>query len=130
MLGLLGGAGNASSKGSEEVGGVRCKWGNGGRQLKAWEDVLLVKAGAPCREFSIVRGNGEMTLLYLSMVDSDAPKGEQVNVSIDIPLVKNLVPAMLADVLLLSHPACEYEGKGGGQVRCKDPIAKEEGRGK
>jgi hypothetical protein len=48
-------------------------------------------------------------------------------VSIDVPLVKNLVPAMLVDVLLSSRPACEYEGEGGGQVRCKDCIAKEGG---
>jgi hypothetical protein len=46
---------------------------------------------------------------------------------IDNPLIETLVPAVLADVLLLSHPACKYEGKGGGQVRCKDHIAKEGG---
>jgi hypothetical protein len=71
-----------------------------------------------------------MTLFHLSLVDSNAPKGKQFNVSIDDPLVKTLVPAVLADVLLLSRPACEYEGKGGGQVLCEDCIAKKGGRKK
>ncbi len=127
MLGLLGGAGDASGKGSEEVGGVCCGGGNGGCQLKAWKDVLLVEAGAPRREFSIIRGDGAMTLFHLSLVDFDATKGEQFDVSIDNPLIDTLVPAVLAGVLLLSHPACKYEGKGGGQVRCEDCIAKEGG---
>ena len=30
----------------------------------------------------------------------------------------------------MSCPACKYEGKGGGQVSCKDCIAKEGGGGK
>ena len=99
--------------------------GNGGRRLEAWKDVLLVEAGAPCQKFSIIRGDGETTLFHLSfLVDSDAPKGEQFDVSIDNPLVETLVPAVLADVLILSHPACKYEGEGGGQVHCKDHIAK------
>ncbi len=123
MLGLLGGAGDASGKGS----GVRCGGGNGGHQLKAWKDVLQVEAGAPHRKFSVVRGDGEATLFHLSLVDSDAPKGEQFEVSIDIPLIEILVPAVLADMLLSSHPACKDEGKGGGQVRCKDCIAKNRG---
>ncbi len=89
-----------------------------------------MEAGTPCHEFSVVRGNGEMTLFYLSLVDSDAPKGEQFNVSIDNPLVKTLIPTMLADVLLSSRPACEYEGQGGGRVLCKDCIAKKGGGGK
>ncbi len=71
-----------------------------------------------------------MTLFHLSLVDSNAPKGEQFDVSIGVPLVKILVPAVLEDVLLSSCPACEYEGKGGGQIHCKDHIAKEGGRGK
>ncbi len=50
--------------------------------------------------------------------------------SIDNPLVKTLVPAMLVDVLLSSRPACKYEGEGGGQVLCKDCIAKKGGREK
>ncbi len=105
--------------------------GNGGRRLEAWKDVLLVEVGAPCRKFSIIRGDGETTLFHLSfLVDSDAPKGEQFDVSIDNPLIETLVPAVLADVLLLSHPACKYEGEGGGQVRREDPIAKEGGREK
>ncbi len=45
MLGLLGGAGDASGKGLVEVGGVRRGGGNGRRQLEAWKDVLLVEAG-------------------------------------------------------------------------------------
>ncbi len=40
MLGLLGGAGDASGKGSEEVGGVRRGGGNGGRRLEALKDVF------------------------------------------------------------------------------------------
>ncbi len=50
--------------------------------------------------------------------------------SIDNPLIETLVPVMLANVLLLSRPACKYEGEGGGQVSCKDCIAKEGGRKK
>jgi hypothetical protein len=86
-----------------------------------------MEAGAPCCKISVVWGDGETTLFQLSLVDSNAPKGEQFDVSIDVPLVKNLIPAMLMDVLLSSCPTCEYEGKGGGQVRCKDCIAKEGG---
>ncbi len=128
MLGLLGGAGDASGKRSEEVGGVCHRGGNCRRQLKAWKDVLPVEVGAPHHEFSIVQGNGEMTLFHLYLVDSDAPKGEQFDVSIDDPLIETFVPAVLGDVLLLSRPACEYEGKGGeGQVLCTDRIAKKGG---
>ncbi len=79
--------------------------------------MLPVEASAPCRKFSIVRGDREMTLFHLSLVDSNAPKGEQFDVSIDVPLIESFVPAVLADVLLSSRPACEYEGEGGGQVR-------------
>jgi hypothetical protein len=60
----------------------------------------------------------------LYLVDSDAPKGEKFDMSIDDPLVETLVLAVLVDVLLLSRPACKYEGKGGGRVSCKDCIAK------
>ncbi len=128
MPGLLGVVGDASGKRSEEVGGVCHGGGNCGCQLKAWKDVLLVEVGAPHRKFSVVQGNGEMTLFHLSLVDSDALKGEQLDVSIDDPLIETLVPAVLADVLLSSRPACEYEGKGGeGQVLCKDCIAKKGG---
>ncbi len=114
MLSLLSGAGDASGKGSKEAGGVYCGGGNCGLRLKAWKDVLPVEAGAPRHKFSVVWGDGEMTLFHLSLVDSYAPKGEKFNVSIDDPLVKTLVSAVLADVLLLSRPACKYEGKGGG----------------
>jgi hypothetical protein len=128
VLGLLGSAGDARGKGLIEVGGVRCGGGNGGCRLKAWKDVLLVEAGAPRRKFSIIRGDGATTLFHLSLVDSDAPKGEQFNVSIDNPLIETLVPAVLANVLLLSRPACKYEGQGGGQVSCED--CKGRGQGK
>ncbi len=89
-----------------------------------------MEAGAPHRKFSIIQGDGEMTLFHLSLVDSDAPMREQFNMSIDNPLVETLVPAVLADVLLSSCPACDYEGKGGGQILCKNRIAKKGGRGK
>ncbi len=124
MLGLLGGAGVSSGEGLEEFGGICCGGGNCGHQLKAWKDVLPVEAGAPRRDFSIVRGNGEMNHFHLSLADSNATKGEQFSVSIDNTLFETLVPALLADVLLLSRPACKYEGEGGGQVLCKDCIAK------
>ncbi len=109
MLCLLGCAGDASGKGLEEVSGVCCGGGNCGRQPKAWKDVLPVEAGAPHQDFSIVRGDGETTLFHLSLVDYDAPKGEQFNVSIDDPLVEILIPAMLTDVLLSSRPRGEVE---------------------
>ena len=86
-----------------------------------------MEAGAPRHEFSIIRGDGATTLFHLSLVDSDAPKGEQFDMSIDNPLIETLVPVMLANVLLLSRPACKYEGEGGGQVSCEDCIAKEGG---
>ncbi len=127
VLGLLGGAGDASSEGSEEVGGVHCRGGDSRRQLEAWKDVLPVEAGAPRQKFSVIQGNGEMTLSHLSLVDFDAPKGEQFDVSIDVPLVEILVPAMLMDMLLSSCPSCQDQGKGGGQVHCEDFIAKERG---
>jgi hypothetical protein len=86
-----------------------------------------MEAGAPRCKFFIVRGDGETTLFHFSLVNSNAPKGEQFNVSIGNPLVETLIPAVLADVLLSSHPACEYEGEGGGQVLCEDCIAKKGG---
>ncbi len=46
VLGLLGGVGDASGKGLEEVGGVHCVGGDGRCQLEVWKDVLLVEAGA------------------------------------------------------------------------------------
>jgi hypothetical protein len=49
------------------------------------------------------------------LVDSNAPKGEQFDVSIDVPLIEILIPAMLTDVLLSSCPTCEYEDKGGAE---------------
>jgi hypothetical protein len=48
-------------------------------------------------------------------------------VCVDVSFVKILIPAMLADMLLLSHPDCKDWSKGGGQVRCKDRIAKKGG---
>ncbi len=86
-----------------------------------------MEVGAPRCKFSIVQGDEETTLFHLSLVDSNAPKGEQFNVSIDDHLVEILVPAVLADVLLSSRLACEYEGEGEGQVLCKDCIAKKGG---
>ncbi len=46
---------------------------------------------------------------------------------IDISFVKILIPAVLADMLLSSHPDCKDQSKGGGQVCCKDCIAKKGG---
>ncbi len=46
---------------------------------------------------------------------------------VDVSFVKILIPAVLADMLLLSYPDCKDQSKGGGQVRCKDCIAKEGG---
>ncbi len=60
MLGLLGGAGDASGEGSEEVGDVHCGGGNSGCGVEAWKDVLPVEAGAPRRQFSVVGGDGEI----------------------------------------------------------------------
>jgi hypothetical protein len=60
-------------------------------------------------------------------VDSNATKIELVNVCIDVSLIKILIPAVLADMPLSSHPDCEDQSKGGRQVHCKDCIAKEGG---
>jgi hypothetical protein len=49
-------------------------------------------------------------------------------VGVDFSLVKALVPAVLMDMLLLRCPICKDEGKGGGQVCCKDCVAEEGGR--
>jgi hypothetical protein len=62
--------GDASGKGLEEVGGVLCRGRDGGCRLKAWKDVLPVEVGTPRREFSIVQGDGEMTLFHLSLESS------------------------------------------------------------
>jgi hypothetical protein len=89
--------------------------------------VLAVEAGAPLCEFSVVWGNGETSLLNLSLVDSNAPKGEECNVVIDVLLVKTFVPTVVADILLLGCPTCKDEVKRGGTVCCEDCIAEEGG---
>jgi hypothetical protein len=70
-----------------------------------------VEEGTPRHKFFVARGDGETTLFHLSLVDSDAPMGEQFNVSIDVPLVKILVPAVLAYMLLSSRPACKDDAR-------------------
>jgi hypothetical protein len=76
VLGLLDGAGDASSKGPEDVGGVRHGGGDGAHGLKARQDVIVVEAGIPLCKFSVVWGDGETCLLDLDLVDSNAPKIE------------------------------------------------------
>jgi hypothetical protein len=44
---------------------------------------------------------------------------------VDVSFIKILIPAVLADMLLLSHPDCKDQSKGGGQVCYEDRIAKE-----
>ncbi len=44
----------------EDVGGVRCKGGDSGRGLKAWQDVIAVEADVPLHDFSVIWGDGEM----------------------------------------------------------------------
>jgi hypothetical protein len=46
---------------------------------------------------------------------------------VDVSFVKILIPAVLTDMLLSSHPDCKDQSKGGGRVRCKDCIAMEGG---
>ncbi len=46
---------------------------------------------------------------------------------VDVSFIKILIPAVLADMLLSSHPDCKDQSKGRGQVRCEDRIAKEGG---
>ena len=47
VLGLLGGAGDTSCKGPEEVGGVRRGGGEGARGLDTWQVMGAVESGAP-----------------------------------------------------------------------------------
>ncbi len=49
VLGLLGGAGETSCKGPEEVGGVRCRGGEGACSLDTWQDMGAVELGSPFR---------------------------------------------------------------------------------
>ncbi len=129
VLGFLGGAGDAGSEGPEEVGSVRCRGRIGRCGLKARKNVLAVEAGAPLRKFSVVWDNGETSLLDLSLLDFNAPKGEKINVEVDVLLVETLVPTVLANIPLLSRSACKDEVKRGGRVCFEDCIA-EEGAGK
>ncbi len=87
-----------------------------------------MEAGTPRHEFSVIRCDGEMTLFHLSLVNSYAPKGEQFDMSIDVPLIKNLVPTVLVDVLLLSSPACKYEGKGEAESAARIALQRKEAR--
>ncbi len=91
--------------------------------------MLAVEVGAPFCKFSIVRGNGGTSLLNLSLVDSNTPKGEKCSVVVDILFVKSFVPTVVVDILLLGHPTCKDEVKRGGGVCCEDCVA-EEGGGK
>jgi hypothetical protein len=125
MLGLLGGAGDAGRKGLEDVGGVHQGGGVGARGRNAREDVLMVETGAPVCELAIVGGDQESRLVNLALVDSDAPEGKEINVGIDVALVKFLFSLMLADVLLLSCLHDDDQRKGGKGVQCKNRIAKE-----
>ncbi len=99
--------------------------GVGARGCNAWEDVLAVEMGAPVRELAVVGGDQESRLVNLALVDSDAPEGKEINVGVDVALVKILFSLVLADVLLLSCPPDDDQRKGGEGVRCKNRIAKE-----
>jgi hypothetical protein len=57
VLGLLNGAGDASSKGPEKVGIVRRGGGSSGCSLEPWQDVIAVEAGIPLHDFSVLWGN-------------------------------------------------------------------------
>ncbi len=106
VLGLLEGASNASGEGTEDIGGVcRGGGGGGGPTHKAWCYVIAVGVGVPHPKLAVVWGNGETCLLNLALVDSNA---------IDVCLIETLTPALLADMLLSSCPACKDKGKGGG----------------
>jgi hypothetical protein len=88
--------------------------------------VLVVEAGAPLCKFSIVQVNGETSLLNLTLVDSNAPKGEKHNMVVGILFVETFIPTVVADILLLGHPTCKDKVKRGGRVCCEDLVAEEE----
>ena len=46
---------------------------------------------APIHKFTVVGGKQETRLHYLSLVHAKAPEGEEVNVGIDVSLVKTLL---------------------------------------
>ncbi len=74
VLGLPDGAGDASGKGPEDVGGVCCGGEDGGCGLEAQHDVIAVEVGILLCKFSVIWDDGDMRLLDLALVDSNAPK--------------------------------------------------------
>ncbi len=91
--------------------------------------MLVVEADAPFCKFSIVQGNGETSLLNLTLVDSNAPNGEKRNMVVGVLFVETFIPTVVTDILLLGHPTCKDKVKRGGGVCCEDWVA-EEGGGK
>jgi hypothetical protein len=102
----------------------------GAHGRNARENVLAVETHAPVCELAVVGGNQESCLCVLALVDTDSPKGKEVDMGGDIALVKILLSRIRADVLLLSCPCGDDQRKGGEGVQCKDCIAKEGSRDK
>jgi hypothetical protein len=86
-----------------------------------------VEAGAVVHEFSIVRVDGEASILDLSQVDAHAPHDEEIDMGPDVLFVEILIVVVKADVLLASVPAGEDEGEGGSGILGEDGIAEEGG---
>ncbi len=84
-----------------------------------------MEARAPVRELAVVGGKQEPCLGHISLVHAKAPGREELDVGVNVALVKFLLSVVRLDVRLPGRPSGEDEQKGGEGVRCKDRIAKE-----
>ncbi len=82
---------------------------------------------APFQKFTVIWGDGETSLGHLSLVHANAPKIEMVHVRVNVGLTKTFVLIVVADMVVSSRSAREYERERGKQVRREDCIAEEGG---
>ena len=89
--------------------------------------ILAAEARAPIRELAVVGGEREPRLRYLSLVHAEAPEGEEVDVGIDVALVKTHLSLVRVDVRVPDQPRGNDELEGRGGVRGEDRVAEEGG---
>ncbi len=72
-----------------------------------------MEARAPVRELAVVGGDRKPRLGHISLVHAKAPEREELNVGINVALVKFLLSFVRVDVRLPGRPSGEDERKGG-----------------
>jgi hypothetical protein len=117
ILRFLRGARDARRKGPEDGSGVLQGSGKSARRCTAREDIFAVEAHAPVRELAIIGGKQEPCLGHLSLVHAKAPEREELDVGVDVALVKFLLSVVRVDVRLHERPRSDRGPHCGGKGR-------------